>query len=156
MMHDTPESRRQFERSLHAVASHDWPGSGANARVDAFLSRSSPAPSRSRPGLPLWIGIGTLALAGAGYAGTRIYEHYTLRLTVNGTTTEHQVEIGDDGTGTLVMPLNGGDQATFVVGPDNAGPDGSIQVELRLDSTGQGDGSPTEIQIDGSLVTRGN
>lgn len=145
----TNPAEHDLDTLLAGTRTRQWPGSARNTRVEEFLMmQSKKAQSSPVRRLSLWIGAGLLAATGVVYGAARIYERYTVRVEANGVASEHQVEAGPDGAATLVVPTNGGGQATIQVGRDDG------QVHVNVEATGASGETTVQVSSDGTRTVK--
>lgn len=121
------------EASLRSMMSLEWPGSDRNRSVEEFIMQQKQGTGLAGKRLGLWIAGGILMLSGAVYGGVSLYNMYVVKLTVNGEEQTHVVTPLPDGTALVETPLKGGGTAKVLVGPENMGPDGTINVKIQID-----------------------
>ena len=127
-------AERELDALLCAERDREWPGPARNVRIEEFLMNEAKkgSPARARRAGVLF-GVAGLLTAGAVFGATRLYEQYRVRLNVNGVETEHTVEAGPDGTAMMEVDLPNGGHVKLLVGKDNIGADGKIDVGVRVE-----------------------
>ncbi|HLO40264.1 MAG TPA: hypothetical protein VK176_04515 [Phycisphaerales bacterium] len=138
------DADEKLDESLRSMMSLEWPGSDRNRSIEEFLmqQKSVAAGGRFEPRkLGLWIAGGLLMISGAVYGGVKLYDMYVVNLTVNGVQQVHKVTPLPDGTALVETPLKGGGTARVLVGPENIGPDGTINVRIDVGEAAQ----PAEV-----------
>ncbi len=132
-MSERAMSDETLDKFLSVAGSLDWPGPARNPKFEEFLmvQAESDRARRSRRSR-LFLTLGVLLAGGTVFGAAKLYESYRVRVNVNGMTHERDVTPGPDGTATIVEQLDGGGQATIIVGPENIGADGKIHVGINV------------------------
>jgi hypothetical protein len=123
----------EVDASLRSMMSLEWPGRDRNGVIEEFVMQQKQGTGFAGRRLGIWIAGGLLMLSGAVYGGVQLYDMYVVKLTVNGEEQIHKVTPLPDGTALVETPLKGGGTAKVLVGPENMGPDGTINVKIQID-----------------------